>query len=166
VNVDTGFPIINLRIPIFHDGGFVGCTGASITLDVLSRFLAAHRASAYSKTIIADAVNGKIIALSEKEKGVRLADGKIELARLENVDDGDVRQAYQFQRQKSEDDFLFRSSRDGQEISASFTRFPGSFGRPWEIIILTPTDDFVGTLKRTNRQMIMLIAALPGSSCC
>jgi adenylate cyclase len=162
INVDTGFPIINLRVPIFHDGGFVGCAGASITLDVLSRFLDAHRASLHSKTIIADAVNGKIIALTDKEKGVRLADGKIELARLENVDDGDVREAYQFQRQKSEDDFLFRSSQDGQEISASFTRFPGSFGRPWEIIILTPTDDFVGTLKRTNRQMILLIAALTG----
>jgi adenylate cyclase len=162
VNTDTGFPIINLRVPIFHDGTFVGCAGASITLDVLSRFLAAHRASVHSKTIIADAVNGKIIALSEKEKGVRLVDGKIELARLENVDDGDVRQAYQMQRQKSEDDFLFRSSRDGQEISASFTRFPSSFGRPWEIINLTPTDDFVGTLKRTNRQMIVLIAALTG----
>jgi adenylate cyclase len=162
VNVDTGFPIINLRVPIFYDSAFVGCAGASITLDVLSRFLAAHRASVHSKTIISDAVNGKIIALSEKEKGVRLADGKIELARLENVDDGDVRQAYQMQRQTSENDFLFRSSRDGQEISASFTRFPGSFGRPWEIINLTPTDDFVGTLKRTNRQMIVLIAALTG----
>jgi adenylate cyclase len=162
INVDTGSPIINLRVPIFHDGTFVGTAGASITLDVLSRFLAAHRASVHSKTIIADAVNGKIITLSEKEKGVRLADGKIELARLENIDDGDVRQAYQLQTQKGEDDFLFRSTRDGQEISASFTRFPGSFGRPWETIILTPTDDFVGTLKRTNRQMIVLIAALTG----
>ncbi|WP_245312552.1 adenylate/guanylate cyclase domain-containing protein [Bradyrhizobium macuxiense] len=160
VNVDTGFPIINLRVPIFHDGAFVGCAGASITLDVLSRFLAAHRASVHSKTIIADALNGKIIALSEKEKGVRLANGKIEVAGLENIDDGDVRQAYQLQRQKNEDDFLFRSTPDGEEISASFTRFPGSFGRPWEIINLTPTDDFVGTLKRTNRQMIVLIATL------
>jgi adenylate cyclase len=35
-------------------------------------------------------------------------------------------------------------------------------GKPWEVIILTPTDDFVGTLKRTNRQMIAVIAALSG----
>ena len=70
VNVDTGFPIINLRVPIFHNGTFVGCAATSITLDVLSRFLATHRASPHSKTIISDAVDGKIIAISEKrEKG-------------------------------------------------------------------------------------------------
>jgi len=160
VNIDTGFPIINLRVPIFHDGAFIGCAGASITLDVLSRFLAAHRASPHSKTIIAAAVDGKIIALSEKEKGVRLADGKLELARLENVDDADVREAYQLQTQKNEDDFLFRSSREGQELSASFARLPESFGHAWEAVILTPTDDFIGQLKATNRQIVVIIVGL------
>jgi len=133
INVDTGSPIINLRVPIFHDGTFVGTAGASITLDVLSRFLATHRASVHSKTIIADAVNGKIITLSEKEKGVRLADGKIELARLENVDDGDVRQAYQLQTQKGEDDFVFRSTRTGRRSappSPGFRAVSDDRGRP------------------------------------
>jgi hypothetical protein len=40
--------------------------------------------------------------------------------------------------------FWARSRR--AELSASFTRFPGSFGQPWEVINLTPTDDFIGAL--------------------
>jgi len=160
VNVDTGFPIINLRVPIFHNDTFVGCAGASITLDVLSRFLATHRASSHSKTIISDTVDGKIIAISEKGKGVRLADGKFELAQLENIDDDDVRETHLLHAQKNEDDFLFRSSRDGQELSASFARLPETFGPAWEVMVLTPTDDFIGQLKATNRQIVSIIVAL------
>src|SRR6202022_3835045 len=117
VNVDTGYPIINLRFPIIHDGIFIGCAGASITLDVLSRFLATHRVSPHSTTIIADPTDGKIIAASEKQKSVRMADGRLEVARLENIDDQDAREAYRLRTQTNENEFLFRSRRDGQELT-------------------------------------------------
>jgi len=73
-----------------------------------------------------------------------------------------VREAYRLQGETNRDDFFFHSPQNGEEISASFARFPGSFGQPWEFVILTPTSDFVGTLERTNRQMIFLIAVLTG----
>jgi hypothetical protein len=133
-----------LADPFRCNGDFIGCAGTSITLDVLTRFLAMHRASPHSTTIIADLTDGKIIAASEKQKGVRLADGKLEIARLENFADDDVREAYRLQTRTNENDFLLRSPRDGQELSASFARFPESFGRPWEAIVITPTDDFIG----------------------
>src|SRR5262245_9054457 len=71
INSDTGYPIINMRFPVFYNGNFIGCVGASITLDVLTRFLATHRASPHSTTIIADPTDGEIIAASEKQKSVR-----------------------------------------------------------------------------------------------
>jgi len=160
INSDTGYPIINMRFPVYHNGDFIGCAGTSITLDSLTRFLAAHRASPHSMTIIADSAGGKIIAASDKQKTVRLADGKLEIARLENFAGDDVREAYRLQTQTNQDDFLFRSPRDGQELSASFARFPESFGRPWEAIVITPTDDFIGQLKATNQQIIIIIIAL------
>ena len=51
----------------------------------------------------------------------------------------------------NQDNFVFRSPLTGAELSASFTRFPEQFraavgGRSH----LTPTDDFVGTLKATE----------------
>jgi class 3 adenylate cyclase/ABC-type nitrate/sulfonate/bicarbonate transport system substrate-binding protein len=161
-NPDTGFPVIILRVPIIKDGAFVGCASANITLDVLSRFLTSHRASPHSTTVIANPTEGTIIAYPDPRKGVRLENGRLEMAKLDTIDDGNVREAYRLQSHTNRDDFLFRSPQGGEEISASFTRFPGSFGKPWEVITLTPTDDFVGPLKRTNRQMIALIAALTG----
>jgi class 3 adenylate cyclase/ABC-type nitrate/sulfonate/bicarbonate transport system substrate-binding protein len=162
VNPDTGYPIISVRYPIIKDGAVLGCASANLTLDVLSRFLASHRASLHSTTVIANAAKGTIIAHPDLKKSVRLENGRLELTRLDTIADDNVREAYRLQSETNNDDFFFRSPQSGEEISVSFTRFPGSFGQPWEIVILTPTDDFVGTLKRTNRQMIALIAALTG----
>jgi adenylate cyclase len=160
VNVDTGYPIINLRFPVLHDGTFIGTVGASITLDVLSHFLATHRASSNSTTIIANPADGKVIAASDRKKSIRVVDGRLEIARLDNIDDEDVREAHQLQQQTSEDKFVFRSRRDGEELTASFARFPISLGQRWEAIVLTPSNDFIGELKRTNRHIVMIIVAL------
>lgn len=160
INVDTGSPIINLRVPILHNGGFIGSAGASITLNVLSQFLATHRASPHSTTIIANPTDGKVIATSDRQKSIRLVDGRLEVARLDNIDDEDAREAHRLQKQTKADSFQFRSHRDGQELSASFARFPISFGRSWEAIILTPANDFIGELKRTNQQIVLVIVAL------
>jgi len=160
INVDTGYPIINLRVPILHGGTFIGTAGASITLNVLSQFLATHRASPHSTTIIADPTDGKVIAASDRKKSVRMVDGRLEVARLDNIDDEDAREAHRLQRQTGQDNFQFRSRRDGQELSASFARFPVSFQHQWEAIILTPTDDFIGELNRTNRQILVMIIVL------
>ncbi len=34
INPDTGFPILSLRVPIFHGVDFLGCASANITIDV------------------------------------------------------------------------------------------------------------------------------------
>jgi class 3 adenylate cyclase len=86
--------------------------------------------------------------------------GKLEVARLENIADDDVREAYRSRTRTNRDDFLFDSPRNGQELSASFARFPESFGHPWEAVIVTPTDDFIGNLKATNRQIVVVIVVL------
>lgn len=162
LNPDTGYPVIFVRYPIVKDDVFIGCASANITLDVLSRFLSSHRASARSTTLIANPNNGMILAFPDQKKSVRTENGRLEIARLDNIADDNVREAYRLQGETNRDDFFFRSPKNGEEISASFERFPGSFGQPMEAVILTPTGDFVGNLERTNRQMIFLIGALTG----
>jgi adenylate cyclase len=160
INPDTGYPVIFLRFPIVRNGDFIGCATANITLDILSRYLASHRTSAHSTTIIANPTTGEIIAHSEIQKGVRAEGGRIEVARLDNVADDDARAAYRQHNQTNQDNFSFPSPLTGEEVSASFTRFPDSFGQPWEVINLTPTNDFVGALAAANRQMLLIIIAL------
>ena len=162
VDLDTGYPIISVRVPIIRDGAFIGCASANITLDALSQFLTSHRASTGSTTLIANPANGAIIAAPDPHKVVQKQGNRTEFARLDTIADGNIREAYRLHRETDSDDFLFRSPENGEEISAAFSRLPVSLGKPWEAIILTPTEDFVGTLKRTNRQMIALIAALTG----
>jgi adenylate cyclase len=159
INPDTGFPVISLGFPISHDGAFLGFAGANITVDVLSRSVDRHRASPNSTTAIVER-GGAIIAYPDSAKQVRIAEGKLTVARVADIEDGDLREAYRLRAQWMGDDFMFRSPATGRELSASFARFPEGFPRPWEIVILTPTDDFVGALKAANRQAVIVIAVL------
>src|SRR5882672_102301 len=159
VNPDTGFPIISLRIPIFHGVEFLGCASANITVDVLSRFLDKHRASARSTTFVADRSNGKIIAFPDK-KGVRIENGVLKIATLTDIDDPDVREAHRQRSRSGADRFVFQSPTNGEDLIAAFANFPSGFGQPWQVITLTPVDDFVGTLKKTNRLMMVVIIGL------
>ncbi|MGE5200956.1 MAG: adenylate/guanylate cyclase domain-containing protein, partial [Acidobacteriota bacterium] len=160
INPDTGYPVVSARFPILKDGIFIGCASVDITFDVLSRYLATHRVSPNSTTIIADPTTGTIIAGSEKGMSLHAVDGRMEVARLDTVEDVDVREAYRLHTQTNRDEFVFDSPRDGRELSASFTRFPNSFGRPRAAVILTPTDDFVGYLKSSSRKIVLVIVGL------
>jgi class 3 adenylate cyclase/ABC-type nitrate/sulfonate/bicarbonate transport system substrate-binding protein len=160
INPDTGFPIISLRIPIFRDVEFLGCASANITVDVLSRFLDKHRASAGSITFVADRNNGKIIAFPDKQKGVRIENGVLKIATLADVDDPEVREAHRQHTRTGADSFVFQSPTNGEDFIAAFANFPGGFGQPWQVVTLTPIDDFVGTLKATNRLMMVVIIVL------
>jgi class 3 adenylate cyclase/ABC-type nitrate/sulfonate/bicarbonate transport system substrate-binding protein len=160
INPDTGFPILSLRVPIFHGVDFIGCASANITMDVLSRFLDEHRASAHSTTLIAHRNNGTIIAFPNEQKGVRVDNGKLKIATLADIDDPDVREAYRRHAGADTDSFVFRSPANGEDLIAAFANFPDGFGQPWQVITLTPIDDFVGTLKATNRLIMVVIIIL------
>jgi class 3 adenylate cyclase/ABC-type nitrate/sulfonate/bicarbonate transport system substrate-binding protein len=161
INPDTGYPIISARYPIYRgDGEFLGCASVNITFDVLSRYLAKQRPSQNSVTIIADPNDGRVVASSERERVTSLKTGSLQIVTLANIENQNVREAYRQHIETNRDDFVFVSPRDGSEISASFARFPESFGSPWQSVILTPTNDFVGQLRETNQKIILTIIVL------
>jgi class 3 adenylate cyclase/ABC-type nitrate/sulfonate/bicarbonate transport system substrate-binding protein len=160
INPDTGFPILSLRVPIFHGVDFIGCASANITMDVLARFLDKHRTSLRSTTLVADRHNGKIIAFPNMQKGVRVENEKLTVATLADIDDPDVREAYREHASGDTDNFVFRSPTNGEDLIAAFANFPDGFGQPWQVITVTPIDDFVGTLKATNRLIMVVIIIL------
>jgi class 3 adenylate cyclase/ABC-type nitrate/sulfonate/bicarbonate transport system substrate-binding protein len=161
INPDTGYPIISARYPIYRgDNEFLGCASVNITFAVLSRYLSKQRPSQNSITIIADPNDGKVVASSERERLTSLKTGSLQIVTLANIENPDVREAYRLHIETNSDDFVFNSPRDVREISASFARFPESFGSPWQSVILTPTDDFVGQLRETNQKIILTIVAL------
>ena len=160
INPDTGYPVLFLRFPILHNDEFIGAASVNITMDVLSRFLAAHRASAQSTSLIADQTNGKIIASSVREHSVKSIDGRLTVATLDNISDPNVRAANGIRAETGRSHFLFNSPVNGDEISASFVKFPDSFGKPWQTVTLTPTNDFIGDLEAANRKTVLVIIGL------
>jgi len=160
INPDTGFPIISLRVPFYRGIEFLGCASVNITMDVLSRFLETHRASPHSTTFIADRNNGKIIAFPIKQKGVRVDGGALKIVTLADIDHPEAREAHRQHALLGADSFVFRSPATGAEFIAAFASFPDGFGQPWRVVTLTPIDDFVGTLKATNRLMMAVIIIL------
>jgi class 3 adenylate cyclase/ABC-type nitrate/sulfonate/bicarbonate transport system substrate-binding protein len=160
INPDTGFPVLSLRVPIFHGVDFIGCASANITMDVLSRFLDKHRSSLRSTSLIADRNNGKIIAFPDMQKSVRVENDELKIATLADIDDPDIREASRQHASADADNFVFQSPTNGEDLIAAFANFPDGFGQPWQVITVTPIDDFVGTLKATNRLIMVVIIIL------
>jgi adenylate cyclase len=159
INPDTGYPVISLGYPIRVDGQFVGAVSANITLDVVSRFLDTHRASPNSITLIADRL-GNIIAHPVAAKSVRHLKERVEMATLAKLDEPQIVEAVRLRKTLGVDRFSFELGADGKEYVALFSGVPAKFLKEWEVIVVTPTDDFVGDLKRTNRMLLWLMVAL------
>jgi adenylate cyclase len=158
INPDTGYPIISLAYPVHVDGKFAGVAAANITLTAMSRFLHTHKVSRNSITVIADRL-GDVIAHPIEAEGVRHDGGVIRLTTLTQLDEPQVVEAVHRRGQRlGRDRFTFESQ--GREYIAAFSGFPADFGKDWEVLVVTPTDDFVSGLKRTNRQLLWMMVAL------
>jgi class 3 adenylate cyclase len=159
INPDTGYPVISMAYPILVEGRFVGAASANMTLGVLSNYLDEHRASPNSISLIIDEF-GSIIAHPTAGKGMRRAKGMVELANVAELDEPQVVKAAQQRKALGLDRFSFEVGPDHKEYVALFSKIPVKFSKHWQVIVVTPTDDFVGGLRETNRQLLWLMLAL------
>jgi class 3 adenylate cyclase len=158
INPDTGAPVMSLGVPVVVNGEYIGFAGANITLDVLSKFLDSNRVSKNSLTLIADN-QGRMIAHPIPSKALHKVGKDIQFVNLAQSDDIRIREAAKYRDQTNRNSFTFKTSQ-GEEISVAFLDFPQEFGRPWQVVVLTPTNDFVGELKSTNRAIVAVIGAV------
>lgn len=161
INPDTGSPVISLAIPIIYRNHFIGIIGANITMDTLSSFLDQSRASPNSHLIIADTA-GTIIAqstaLSRFISTRRSTQATYPSTFLPN-DHNWLREAHLYRLNHKRDSFIFTSS-TGEELSVSFLKFSPDLRVPWQLILATPTRDFVGELQQTTRFLTILSVTL------
>jgi len=93
-------------------------------------------------------------------KGVRHLKERVELETLSKLDEPQVVEAVRLRKALGVDRFSFELGTDGKEYVALFARVPDKFLKEWEVVVVTPTDDFVGDLKQTNRMLLWLMVAL------
>ena len=142
--------------PVHQDGAFIGFVGANLTLSALSTYLREHRFSAHSVTVIVDDA-GHVIAHPDPTASVRVDHGKPELARVADLADRRIVEALAHHVDPGGGHFRFTSS-SGEQLAVETDPFPAAFGKTWQVVIVAPTDDFVGTLERTNRSVFAMLA--------
>lgn len=145
---------ITVTAPIVSAGHTSGVFAIDLTLKTLSAYLSDNRVSPNSITIIADD-HGGVIAHPEFERGLTLKDKELVQNQLGKLGDVRVTAALAERIRSGTDRFHFTAGPDNTEYIGVFSPFPKNFKKPWELLIIAPTDDFVGGIKDTNRRLLI-----------
>lgn len=145
---------ITVTAPIFLQERVVGVFAVDLTLKTLSRYLSDNRVTPNSITIMADD-SGGVIAHPVLEQGLTQKGGELVQNRLDKLDDVRVMAALGERLRGGSDRFHFTAGPEGTEYIGIFSPFPKDFKKPWELLTITPTDDFVGVIKETNRKLLI-----------
>jgi class 3 adenylate cyclase len=151
--------VIGLGYPILVQDKFVGVASAHITFRGLSELLAHQKASPNSITVIADG-HGRLLAHPVSTKAVQAVDGRLQVTDWADAGDPQVVEAVRRRAAGGPERFSFTLQPDGSEYVALFSSFPTGPGKTWQVLVVTPTADFVGELERTNRLLIWLMVVL------
>lgn len=136
--------------PIFQDGKLLGIAGADITLDGLSDYLAERKISPGTLSYILDH-QGRVIANSERAKTYANYNGRVELQHITSL--GSDVPAIAFSARPRDSEKLFSFSHDGKDYVASLTTLPASFGKRWQLFVVTPLGDFTEAFQEHNKRL-------------
>lgn len=145
---------ITVTAPIIANNQFMGIFAVDLTLKTVSRYLSDNRVTANSITIMADE-SGGVIAHPDLESGLTKKGNELVQNRLDKLKDVRVMAALGQRLSGGNDRFHFTAGPDAAEYIGIFSPFPKDFKKPWELLIITPTDDFVGIIKDTNRKLLI-----------
>ncbi|MEQ8195475.1 MAG: adenylate/guanylate cyclase domain-containing protein [Rhodospirillales bacterium] len=153
---------ITASVPVNDAAGrFLGVVAADIALDELSEFLKAQKIGQRGIAFIVNRQK-ELVAFPDVSRSVKIENGKARPVSINEIDEAWIKDAAgRFFEQKKE---RFHFSSNGIEYIAAFTPFPDTFGKAWTIGIVVPLDDFIGTVKETNRHILIfsLIVLLIG----
>ena len=139
--------------PFYANGTVAGVAAADITLDGLSKYLAAHKISPGTLSYILDS-GGGVLANSEIARTYRRDNGKVELQNINSLPNEMPAIAFS-SRPRQRSDELFNFSHDGQDYIASLSQLPFQFGKSWQLFIITPLRDFTGPFDRNNTRLLL-----------
>lgn len=154
INPDTGYPVISVAAPIINShtsNDMLGIAGANLTLRTLSDFIRLNQISENSKIVIAD-MDGRVFAHEDLNRVIYRENESTAFVTLDNIKDRYIRDANTERIRTGKEKFLFFAS-DGEQIYASFLRFPESARLSWQLIIVVPVRDFTGKLDDTARDV-------------
>lgn len=154
VFASTGKPGITAACPVITESGsFLGVIAADITLFELSNFLGETKISKNSIVFIMDK-RKQFVAYPDPDRIVKVKDGKIVPVQVSELNERRITDAVRRYEDTGDAKFTFETG--GKRNLAFFTPFPASFGKEWTIAVLAPEDDFLGPIKKTHRETLII----------
>jgi adenylate cyclase len=147
-------PGITAAAPIIlADRRVIGAAAANVATTQLSSFLAGLDLGRSGTALVVDEQE-RLIAHPDPARTVRVDGLKASLVKVDELGDPVISAAFAAHRAGS--DTLVRFDMEGRRYIGSFTRFPADFGKKWLLAIIVEEDDFVGTLKENNRELVLV----------
>lgn len=146
----TGLPGVTVAAPFFDKNVLAGVVAIDISLETISKFLASQSISDRSVSVIYDSM-GVVIASSEKTDIFRKINNKVELNNIASLSSNLPALAIAMRKEDSRSQLVLHHPETGEEYIAVFSAMPNDFEKKWNILSLTPMNDFKGEFNQNNK---------------
>ncbi|MEO1091101.1 MAG: adenylate/guanylate cyclase domain-containing protein [Pseudomonadota bacterium] len=139
--------------PFHGDGKLLGVVAADITLDSFSAYLAQHPISPGSLSYLLDH-QGRVLAASDGSATYASEDDAVELPHVTALGSELTAMAYGAQA-RNQTDAVELLTADDDDYIVGLAAFDEAFGKRWQLLVITPLDDFTEPFTRNNRHMLL-----------
>ncbi|MFN7709826.1 MAG: adenylate/guanylate cyclase domain-containing protein [Holosporales bacterium] len=151
---DSGDVGITRAVPVFNKNQQLrGVFSADITVRQISELLARQKAGQSGINFIVNE-NGELIGYPDPERVVKVIEGRTRIAKVNDISDQAVVQAYNLYQKNNAPFFFF--TRNGISYIASFVKFPAEVDARWTLGMVVLADDFIGAIKLTLRDVLII----------
>lgn len=148
----TMVPSIACGVPLFSEkGNFIGVFSTTVGLNKLADDLGKNGAKGVSMVINQ---KGEIIAHSSEKNYSKVEGNQTKLMTLEDLADKTASIALHKKNYDKQQRFIFASN--GVEYIALFKDFVLDAFKEWQFLIITPLDEFIGGVKITQRNTLLI----------
>ena len=151
---------LTFAVPIFNNEYDLSkVMSADITVTKISDLLSHQKASRSGINFIVTA-DGSLAGYPDATRLVQTINHQPQIARLDQINEPSLLKAFNLYQKTHEPHIFFTN--DNIDYIAHFTPFPSSLGKNWILGMVAPADDFIGPIKETSREVLMISVIILG----
>ncbi|MGB0935494.1 MAG: adenylate/guanylate cyclase domain-containing protein [Alphaproteobacteria bacterium] len=135
-------------------GKFFGVVGVDIDINETAKFVEKANLGEEGIAFIVDTEGGELVAHPNPDLIVEVDHDDVRVRVIHDLDDKRLVHAYQDYINHGKENFFF--DHDGVEYYALFAKFPDTFEKKWAVGIVAPSDVFIGAIKQTQFETVMI----------
>jgi adenylate cyclase len=147
---------ITVACPIYSaTGAFIGATAADLNINELSNFLKIQSVGPIANVFLFNQAS-ELVAYPDITKMFTIKPSGLEMTRLENVSDFNLKNVYQaYRKQAYQRKFIFAANSTLLDDIAYFIPFPESFHKKWTLGVVVLGDKFLENVERIRENSLL-----------